>query len=123
MWPLRAVVIGGQMRPSVGRTRVNGIEVRAGLHTGEIEVRGDDVAGMAAHIGARVASSAGPGEVLVSATVKDLVVGSGISSWTGESTNSKAYVAPRDCSPSRSEFSRLRFRSTLFSRPEDECRP
>jgi class 3 adenylate cyclase len=58
--------------------RALGIEVRAGLHTGEIEVRGDDVAGMAVHIGARVASCAGPGEVLVSATVKDLVVGSGI---------------------------------------------
>jgi class 3 adenylate cyclase len=49
-----------------------------GLHTGEIEVRGDEVAGMAVHIGARVVSCASPGEVLVSATVKDLVVGSGI---------------------------------------------
>jgi class 3 adenylate cyclase len=55
-----------------------GIRVRAGLHTGECEVRGDDVAGMAVHIGARVGSLAGPGEVLVSSTVKDLVVGSGI---------------------------------------------
>ena len=54
-----------------------GVEVRAGLHTGEIELLGDDVAGLAVHIGARVASLAGPGEVLVSRTVKDLVTGSG----------------------------------------------
>jgi class 3 adenylate cyclase len=52
------------------------IDVRAGIHTGEIEVRGDDVAGMSVHIGARVSARAGPGEVLVSSTVKDLVVGS-----------------------------------------------
>ena len=55
-----------------------GIEVRAGLHTGECELVGDDVAGMAVNIGARVAALAGSGEVLVSSTVKDLVVGSGI---------------------------------------------
>lgn len=55
-----------------------GIEIRAGLHTGECELVGDDVAGMAVNIGARVASLAGAGEVLVSGTVKDLVVGSGI---------------------------------------------
>ena len=52
--------------------------MRAGIHTGEIEVRGDDVAGLAVHIGARVSALAGPGEVLVSSTVKDLVVGSSI---------------------------------------------
>ncbi len=56
-----------------------GLDVRAGLHTGEIEVIGDDVGGIAVHIGARVGSSAAAGEVLVSGTVKDLVVGSGIS--------------------------------------------
>ena len=55
-----------------------GLEVRSGLHTGEIELIGDDVGGIAVHIGARVGASAGPGEVLVSGTVKDLVVGSGI---------------------------------------------
>jgi class 3 adenylate cyclase len=55
-----------------------GIEIRAGLHTGECEVIGDDVGGLAVHIGARVMGQAGPGEVLVSSTVKDLVVGSGI---------------------------------------------
>jgi pimeloyl-ACP methyl ester carboxylesterase len=53
-----------------------GIDVRAGLHTGEIERRGDDVAGIGVHIGARVGALAGPGEVLVTSTVKDLVIGS-----------------------------------------------
>lgn len=55
-----------------------GIDIRAGLHTGEIELRDSDVGGMAVHIGARVAARADAGEVLVSQTVKDLVVGSGI---------------------------------------------
>ena len=55
-----------------------GITLRAGIHTGEIELVGDDVAGLAVHIGARIAALAGPGEVLVSRTVKDLVAGSGI---------------------------------------------
>ncbi len=55
------------------------LEIRAGLHTGECELLGeDDVGGLAVHIGARVASLAGPGEVLVSSTVRDLVVGSGL---------------------------------------------
>lgn len=53
-----------------------GIEIRAGLHTGEVEVVGEDVAGMAVHIGSRIASMAGPSEVYVSRTVCDLVVGS-----------------------------------------------
>jgi DNA-binding SARP family transcriptional activator/pimeloyl-ACP methyl ester carboxylesterase len=60
------------------RVRALGIEVRAGLHTGECELRNGDVGGIAVHIGARVAGLAGPGEVLVSSTVKDLVVGSGL---------------------------------------------
>jgi class 3 adenylate cyclase len=55
-----------------------GIEIRAGLHTGEVEVIGDDIGGIAVSIGARVGSAAGPGEVLVSRTVTDLVAGSGI---------------------------------------------
>ena len=55
-----------------------GIEIRAGLHTGECEVIGDDVGGIAVHTGARVSALAEPGEVLVSQTVKDLVAGSGI---------------------------------------------
>ena len=56
-----------------------GIEIRAGIHTGEIELMDDHrVGGIAVHIGARVAAEAGPGEVVVSSTVKDLVAGSGI---------------------------------------------
>jgi class 3 adenylate cyclase/pimeloyl-ACP methyl ester carboxylesterase len=55
-----------------------GLEVRAGLHTGEIELRGDDIGGISAHLGARVAALAGPREVLVSRTVRDLVAGSGL---------------------------------------------
>jgi pimeloyl-ACP methyl ester carboxylesterase/class 3 adenylate cyclase len=55
-----------------------GLEVRSGLHTGEVELQGDDVAGLAVHIGARVAALAGAGEVLATSTVRDLVVGSGI---------------------------------------------
>lgn len=55
-----------------------GIEIRAGLHTGECEMIGDDVGGIAVHIGARIAALAGRSEVLVSSTVKDLVAGSGL---------------------------------------------
>jgi class 3 adenylate cyclase len=55
-----------------------GLEIRAGLHTGECELRGDDVAGIAVHLGARIGALAGPGEVLVSSTVRDLTLGSGI---------------------------------------------
>jgi class 3 adenylate cyclase len=56
-----------------------GIDVRAGVHTGECEVRGHDYGGIAVHIGARVAALAGAGDVLTTRTVKDLVSGSGIS--------------------------------------------
>jgi class 3 adenylate cyclase len=73
--PARGVRCAQSIAEAVGTL---GIEVRAGLHTGECELVGDDVAGMAVNIGARVASLAGAGEVLVSGTVKDLVVGSGI---------------------------------------------
>jgi class 3 adenylate cyclase len=55
-----------------------GLQIRAGLHTGEVEIAGEDVRGIAVHIGSRVAGLAGPGEVLVSRTVADLVAGSGI---------------------------------------------
>jgi class 3 adenylate cyclase len=55
-----------------------GLQVRAGLHTGECEVLGDDIGGIAVHIAARVSALAGAGEVLVSRTVKDLVAGSGL---------------------------------------------
>jgi pimeloyl-ACP methyl ester carboxylesterase len=60
------------------RVRTLGIEVRAGLHTGECEIIGEKLGGIAVHIGARVAALARPGEVLVSNTVKDLVAGSGL---------------------------------------------
>ncbi len=60
------------------RARDLGLDVRAGIHTGECELRGNDLAGIAVHIGARVAALGGPGEVLVTSTVRDLVAGSGI---------------------------------------------
>jgi class 3 adenylate cyclase len=62
----------------VAATAEIGIEIRVGLHTGECELIGDDIGGMCVHLAARVCGLAGPGEVLVSRTVKDLVVGSGI---------------------------------------------
>jgi class 3 adenylate cyclase len=69
------------------QARTLGIEVRAGLHSGEVELRNGDVGGIAVHIGARVATMAEPGEVLVSGTVKDLVVGSGLE-FTDRGTHS-----------------------------------
>jgi class 3 adenylate cyclase len=73
--PARAASCACAIRDGV---RSLGLEIRAGLHTGEIECRADEVAGLAVHIGARVSALAGPGEVLVWRTVKDLVVGSGL---------------------------------------------
>lgn len=73
--PARAVRCGRTLVDDAGTL---GIELKAGIHTGECEVFGDDVGGMAVHIGARVAAKAVPGEVLVSSAVRDLVVGSGI---------------------------------------------
>jgi pimeloyl-ACP methyl ester carboxylesterase len=73
--PARAV---GCARTAVDGARGLGIEVRAGLHTGEIELLGADVGGLAVHIAARIAALAGPSEVLVSQTVRDLVLGSGL---------------------------------------------
>jgi class 3 adenylate cyclase len=73
--PARAIEAARTIREAV---KVLGIEIRAGLHTGEIEVRGGDVAGLAVHIAARVSGQALGGEVLVSRTVTDLVAGSGI---------------------------------------------
>jgi class 3 adenylate cyclase/pimeloyl-ACP methyl ester carboxylesterase len=61
-----------------GAVQPLGLEIRAGLHTGEIEMDGDDVRGIAVHIGARVGALAGPSQILVSSTVKDLVAGSGL---------------------------------------------
>jgi class 3 adenylate cyclase len=62
-----------------GSARLLGLDIRAGVHTGECEVMGPKIGGIAVHIGARVAGRASPGEVLVSSTVKDLVAGSGLS--------------------------------------------
>jgi class 3 adenylate cyclase/pimeloyl-ACP methyl ester carboxylesterase len=73
--PARAIECARAIASSV---RPLGIEVRAGLHTGECEIRGDDIAGITVNIGARISALAGAGEVLVSGTVKDLVVGSDI---------------------------------------------
>jgi len=73
--PARAIRCAMAIADQVGRL---GIEIRAGLHTGECELRGEDVSGIAVHIGARVAAQANADEVLVSGTVKDLVTGSGL---------------------------------------------
>ena len=73
--PARAVKCA---RATVDALREQGIEIRAGLHTGEVEFVDDKVRGIAVHIGARVASMAHPNHVLVSSTVKDLVTGSGL---------------------------------------------
>jgi class 3 adenylate cyclase len=73
--PARALRCAASISEGV---RSLGIEVRSGLHTGEVEVMNGDIGGLAVHIGARVMAVAGPSEVLVSSTVKDLVVGSGI---------------------------------------------
>ena len=73
--PARAIRCACAIRGAIGEFD---LEVRAGLHTGECEVLDGKVAGIAVSIGARVAAQAGPGEVLVSQTVKDLVAGSGI---------------------------------------------
>jgi class 3 adenylate cyclase len=73
--PARAIRCAQAIAASV---KSLGIEVRAGLHTGEVELRGEDVTGIGVNIAARVMDAAGPGEVVVSSTVKDLVAGSGL---------------------------------------------
>ena len=73
--PQRAIRCAMAIRDGV---QALGIEVRAGLHTGECEVRGDDIGGIGVHIGARVSALAGPNDVLVSSTLRDLVIGSGL---------------------------------------------
>jgi class 3 adenylate cyclase len=73
--PQRAIRCAMSIRDAV---QALGIQVRAGLHTGECEVRGDDIGGIGVHIGARVSALAGPNDVLVSSTLRDLVIGSGL---------------------------------------------
>jgi len=73
--PQRAIRCAMAIRDAV---QALGIQVRARLHTGECELRGDDIGGIGVHIGARVSALAGPNEVLVSSTLRDLVIGSGL---------------------------------------------
>lgn len=73
--PPRAISCACSIRDAVASI---GLQIRAGLHTGEIELTDDDIGGVAVHVGARVAAAAQPSEVLVSSTVKDLVSGSAI---------------------------------------------
>ena len=73
--PQRAIRCAMAIRDTV---QALGIDVRAGLHTGECELRGDDIGGIAVHIGARVSALAGANDVLVSSTLRDLVIGSGL---------------------------------------------
>jgi class 3 adenylate cyclase len=74
--PARAVRAGIALRDAA--VKELGVELRVGVHTGECEVIGSDFGGIGVHIAARVQAAAGPGEVLASSTVKDLVVGSGL---------------------------------------------
>ena len=115
-----ACAIADEIRPL-------GIEVRAGLHTGECEMTDDDVGGIAVHIGARVAALAGAGEVLVSSTVKDLVAGSGLTaSATAAASPSRGFPANGVSSRSngknsapqnRSRLTVAPFRSLVHTRP------
>jgi class 3 adenylate cyclase/pimeloyl-ACP methyl ester carboxylesterase len=73
--PTRAIQCAGAIRDELAGL---GIEVRMGLHTGECELIGDDVGGVAVHMAARISAEAGPGQILVSSTVKELVAGSGL---------------------------------------------
>jgi class 3 adenylate cyclase len=73
--PGRAIGCAARLREELA---VIGIQVRAGLHTGEVELRGDDLGGIAVNIAARIMAAAGPGEILVSRTVRDLVAGSDV---------------------------------------------
>ena len=74
--PARGIRCGRSV--ALGAAEELDLEVRAGIHTGEVEVVGDDLRGLAVHIAARICAEAGPGEVLVSRTVKELVIGSNI---------------------------------------------
>ena len=73
--PGRAIRAADEFREQLDQL---GLPIRAGIHTGEVELRGDDVGGIAVHLAARVMAEGGPGEILVSSTVRDLVAGSGI---------------------------------------------
>lgn len=75
------MLVGARSRPAQSPTTTSaraGLAVRAGVHTGEVEVRGERIGGLTVHIGARVAATGGAGEIVVSNTVKDLLAGSGL---------------------------------------------
>ncbi len=69
--------MGSAVRPMTPDSRA-GLDLRVGIHTGEVEIVGDDVAGIAVHLASRISALAGAGEIYVSRTVKDLVIGSTI---------------------------------------------
>jgi len=89
--PARAIKCARAVRDVVGRL---GLAIRCGIHTGECVVEGNDVAGIAVHIGARVAARANPGEILISSTVKDLIAGSGVE-WLDRGSHVLKGVAGR----------------------------
>ena len=95
--PARAVRCASAIVQAV---RPLGLDIRAGLHTGECELVGDDVGGIAVHIGQRVSALAGPGEVLASSTVRDLVAGSGWRSSRAASTSCAGCRTSGGSSPS-----------------------
>ena len=94
--PARAIRAAVTMRT---RARELGVELRAGLITGECEVLGDDIGGLAVHIGARVGAKARAGEVLVTRTVADLVAGSGLELEDRGTHELKGAPGAWDCSP------------------------
>jgi len=97
--PARAIRCACSMRD---RVHALGLQVRTGLHTGECDVAGDKVVGIAVHIGARVAAIAGLEEVVVSSTVKDLVAGSDLKFSIAEHITSRVSLANGACSSSSS---------------------
>ena len=102
--PARAVRCAASISSAVERL---GISIRAGAHTGEIEVSHGDVKGIAVHIGARVMSLAGDGEVMVSRTVKDLVAGSGLSFEDAGRARAEGCPRPLAALPGDGVLSRL----------------
>jgi DNA-binding NarL/FixJ family response regulator len=95
--PARAIRCALAIRQEL---RAESVEVRIGLHAGEVEMRGDDVGGIAVHLGARVVATASPGDVVVSSTVRDLVAGSGIGFVDRVSTTSRECRTDGTCTPS-----------------------
>ena len=93
--PGRAIACAAALRDQLGDIDVT---IRAGLHAGEVELRGDDVGGIAVHIAARILAEADPGEILVSRTVRDLVAGSDRTWPAAAPTGSRASTATGSCS-------------------------